>query len=323
MRRENRTYYFSVEGDTEQWYLEWLQRTINAEPTARYTVKLDCKIQKDPVSRVKRMTVVGKTEITHIFDYESNEVGRYKTCYQISEILSIFINGLIPTCKAKVIERTIPGRRFNNEHVATEVEFDDGLKIILDLTLDLANIQGGMKTKEFGYSSNSENEYDIISLRECAQIDKKLGFITEKYTDDYIDEFVNSLDNAEFKNKTPIEQLNYKILKTKELFGKDFKGAHEATRYIYILLNKVLSPKEFSCLKQYNLSYKNSNELNLMAIYAFDDYGLYYSFSNELGFTKVSPTIISNLLKNGWKTNSKSIQEIFDKPEQDKINRQK
>lgn len=65
MRRENRTYYFSVEGDTEQWYLEWLQRTINAEPTARYTVKLDCKIQKDPVSRVKRMTVVGKTEITH------------------------------------------------------------------------------------------------------------------------------------------------------------------------------------------------------------------------------------------------------------------
>ena len=93
--------------------------------------------------------------------------------------------------------------------------------------------------------------------------------------------------------------------------------------YIYILLNKVLSPKEFSCLKQYNLSYKNSNELNLKAIYAFDDYGLYYSFSNELGFTKVSPAIISNLLKNGWKTNSKSIQEIFDKPEQDKINRQK
>ena len=130
-------------------------------------------------------------------------------------------------------------------------------------------------------------------------------------------------NHAEFKNKTPIEQLNYKILKTKELFAKDFKGAHEATRYIYILLNKVLSPKEFSCLKQYNLSYRNSNEFNLMAIYAFDNYGLYYSFSNELGFTKVSPAIISNLLKNGWKTNSKSIQEIFDKPEQDKINRQK
>ncbi|MGI6096250.1 MAG: RloB family protein [Lachnospiraceae bacterium] len=73
MRKENRTYYFSVEGETEQWYLEWLQRIINAEPNAKYTVKLDSKIQKDPLSRVKRMTIVGKTEITHIFDYESDE----------------------------------------------------------------------------------------------------------------------------------------------------------------------------------------------------------------------------------------------------------
>ncbi len=82
MRKENRTYYFSVEGDTEQWYLEWLQRMINAEPNARYTVKLDSKIQKDPLSRVKRMTIVGKTEITHIFDYESDEkihVKQFKT----------------------------------------------------------------------------------------------------------------------------------------------------------------------------------------------------------------------------------------------------
>lgn len=73
MRKENRTYYFSMEGETEQWYLEWLQRMINAEPNAKYTVKFDSKIQKDPLSRVKRMTIVGKTEITHIFDYKSEE----------------------------------------------------------------------------------------------------------------------------------------------------------------------------------------------------------------------------------------------------------
>lgn len=82
MRKENRTYYFSVEGETEQWYLEWLQRIINAEPNAKYTVKLDSKIQKDPLSRAKRMTIVGKTEITHIFDYESDEeihVKQFKT----------------------------------------------------------------------------------------------------------------------------------------------------------------------------------------------------------------------------------------------------
>lgn len=78
MRKKNRTYYFSVEGDTEQWYLEWLQRMINAEPDVRYTVKLDSKVQKDPLARVKRMTMVGKTEITHIFDYESEEESHTK-----------------------------------------------------------------------------------------------------------------------------------------------------------------------------------------------------------------------------------------------------
>ena len=47
MRKENRTYYFSVEGDTEQWYLEWLQRAINAAPEAACTVKLDCKANEN------------------------------------------------------------------------------------------------------------------------------------------------------------------------------------------------------------------------------------------------------------------------------------
>ncbi len=259
--------------------------------------------------------IVDETVAAEPVDYAHNEISRYKTCYQISEILAIFINGLIPTCQAKIIKRTIPGRRFNKEHVATEVKFNDGLKIILDLTLDLANIQGGLRTKEFGYSSNSENDYDIISLNECAQMDQKLGFISDKYTDDYIDEFVQKLNGIDFTSKTPAEILEYKILKAKELFAKDFKGAHEATRYIFILLNKILSIEELRALKQYNLSYSNSDDFNLMAIYAFEEYGLFYSYSNELGFNKITPEIISNLLKNGWKTNSKSIQAIFDKPE--------
>lgn len=50
MRKENRTYFFSVEGDTEKWYLDWLQTTINSTPEARFTVKLDSKIQKDPLN---------------------------------------------------------------------------------------------------------------------------------------------------------------------------------------------------------------------------------------------------------------------------------
>lgn len=82
MHKENRTYYFSVEGATEKWYLDWLQNMINADPDAKYTVKLNSKIQKDPLAHVKKMTITGKTEVTHIFDYESEEavhVQQFKT----------------------------------------------------------------------------------------------------------------------------------------------------------------------------------------------------------------------------------------------------
>lgn len=73
IRKEAQTYYFSVEGETEQWYLEWLQNKINSDASSKYKVRFDSKVEKDPVSRVKRITVIGKTEITHIVDMESEE----------------------------------------------------------------------------------------------------------------------------------------------------------------------------------------------------------------------------------------------------------
>ena len=73
MRKETRKYYFSVEGETEKWYLDWLQKTINAISEAKYNVKLDAKIQKDPLARVKGMTLLEQTEITHVFDRESED----------------------------------------------------------------------------------------------------------------------------------------------------------------------------------------------------------------------------------------------------------
>lgn len=70
-RKEKLTYYFSVEGSTEKWYLDWLQATINSEDAATYLVKLDSKIEKNPLNRAKQLTVVSKTIINHFFDYES------------------------------------------------------------------------------------------------------------------------------------------------------------------------------------------------------------------------------------------------------------
>ena len=74
MRKQTMKYYFSVEGETEQWYLNCLQETINNIPERKHNVKFDSKIQKDPLSRAKGLIVLEETEITHIFDRESESL---------------------------------------------------------------------------------------------------------------------------------------------------------------------------------------------------------------------------------------------------------
>ncbi|WP_406040756.1 RloB family protein [Succinimonas sp.] len=66
-------YYFSVEGETEQWYLEWLQNQINNAPEAASKVSFNKQIQKDPLRRAKSLAITDKVEIWHLSDYESSE----------------------------------------------------------------------------------------------------------------------------------------------------------------------------------------------------------------------------------------------------------
>lgn len=72
-RKSTKKYYFSVEGETEQWYLKWLQDSINEKEEATYKVSLDYPVQKNPLKRAKSLVVTGKTEVWHISDYESDE----------------------------------------------------------------------------------------------------------------------------------------------------------------------------------------------------------------------------------------------------------
>lgn len=73
VRKITKKYYFSVEGETEQWYLEWLRDCINQLDQSHYNVAIDCKVEKNPYKRVKKMTITSKTEIWHLSDYESND----------------------------------------------------------------------------------------------------------------------------------------------------------------------------------------------------------------------------------------------------------
>lgn len=72
-RKENISFYFSVEGETEKWYLEWLQEKINSSKYCVYKAVINCKVQKDPVSYVKNSAYLGEREIWHLVDYESAE----------------------------------------------------------------------------------------------------------------------------------------------------------------------------------------------------------------------------------------------------------
>ena len=69
-RRQADKYWFSVEGETEKWYLEWLRSAINADPRATRKVAFDVKVEKNPLKRAKSLNVVGKAEVWHVFDLE-------------------------------------------------------------------------------------------------------------------------------------------------------------------------------------------------------------------------------------------------------------
>ncbi|MCL2866059.1 MAG: RloB family protein [Lachnospiraceae bacterium] len=75
-RKQSLKYYFSVEGYTEKWYFEWLQKLINQQKQGRYLVSFVCKIQKNPSKFVKSLNItnVGKKQkLFHVSDYESDD----------------------------------------------------------------------------------------------------------------------------------------------------------------------------------------------------------------------------------------------------------
>lgn len=52
-RKQILTYYFSVEGETEKWYPDWLEAQINLQEETKFKVKFKAEVQKDPVSYAK------------------------------------------------------------------------------------------------------------------------------------------------------------------------------------------------------------------------------------------------------------------------------
>ncbi len=71
-KKNNKQYYFSTEGETEQWYLEHLAQLINNNSQSNYTVSFKIK-KAQPISYVKQLSVISLTTIYHLFDFEAYE----------------------------------------------------------------------------------------------------------------------------------------------------------------------------------------------------------------------------------------------------------
>lgn len=63
-------YYFSVEGQTEKLYLEWLEMQINAD--SRYPpVRFHVRVEKDPLAFARAFAPRGFMTVWHLCDMES------------------------------------------------------------------------------------------------------------------------------------------------------------------------------------------------------------------------------------------------------------
>ena len=72
-RKSIKKYIFTVEGETEKWYLTRLQNIINNSSNSQYNVSFDCQIQKNPLKRAKSLSITQMTNVYHFSDYESDE----------------------------------------------------------------------------------------------------------------------------------------------------------------------------------------------------------------------------------------------------------
>lgn len=73
-RKMNSRYYFTVEGETEKWYLEWLRESINSDPRATCRIACTPKVQKNPLKWAKAHTNLERSaKVFHVFDFEDEE----------------------------------------------------------------------------------------------------------------------------------------------------------------------------------------------------------------------------------------------------------
>lgn len=74
-RLQTKVYTFSVEGETEKWYLERVEELINDCNQLRFKVSLKVEVIKNPIKFVKKIIPVQVDYLCHVCDVEGQTPG--------------------------------------------------------------------------------------------------------------------------------------------------------------------------------------------------------------------------------------------------------
>lgn len=247
---------------------------------------------------------------TYKVRFEDDYIDRYVTCREISQVLALMINNLDrDNIKCEVIDRpkTIIRGDEENNHVANLVTLSTGEKIILDLVLDLHLIQSGCQTKEFGYTTMNGDE-DIIPLRKCEEMDRKLGLMKgEEYTDKKITELVNKTNQSDFDDMSFGEKIFTKIHFLNSIMF-NFRGLHEGKNYIKMLLSNIVRCN----YKEFNLRGSNNEMVTCYLLSGGFGDEAWYLYDVNRGLVRTTPENIFSMLQNGWNSKSVSLDDILE-----------
>lgn len=242
----------------------------------------------------------------------TEDISKFQTCTQISEILAFMINQSSINCTATVIKRFLPNERYRKDnHVAVRVDnLDNGEVYLLDLTLDLYRIQSGMETKNFAYASTPEFDCNIIPLTECEIMDKYFGLTNiDGYLDTKIKAFKEKMASIKEYGFDEDVLLEYNLNYIMKEFYRPFNGNQEAKLYIENLLFILLEDNQLERMSVHNLSFGDDDNLDMANCYVFDfEDPKYYLFENKSGLVKSNADKIKNMLNTKWHTNSKTLE---------------
>ena len=240
-----------------------------------------------------------------------NNISQFQTCTQISEVLAMLLQNFNGNAEARVIKRTLPNEKYSNSHVATELKFKDTItgesyNLLLDLTLDLFRIQAGLQTMQFGFTTDAHSTYDIISLRECEEMDLHLNLIFEDvYKDKKIEEVRKYLCT---NNMSLRDKLTYMW----QMMQVNFLGSHELMRYAEYVISSTFPKLPF---RNFNLYNKNISEEEFAVLFIIKDQekdkDIYVIFDNQLGMIFSNKNIIVDMLNSDWKCNSKVLYTLL------------